>query len=270
MRRSPMRIIRGLRREFVAAIYDLFSRLMPQSEEQLAEDSTDVWEHRDGDDTALVSGSHWLNQGGGWTDTVWREYGESHLEMVKDGLRLAGRTSPIRSVVDWGSGGGSNAAAIAPTVERYFGVDISDSNLGECMRQAQALGLNNFEPILIPAAYPEDVLQQMDHSISAVDFFLCTAVYQHLPGRSYARRVTDIAMRLLADDGIALINIRYSNLKRQNRNWRRSYKKHATHFNHYTVWEFQKEMEELGMDVMEIRMQPLTHHAYFFLRKFRS
>ena len=66
MRRSPMRIIRGLRREAAAAIYDLFSRLMPHSEEQLAEDSTDVWEHRDGDGTALVSGSHWLNQGGGW------------------------------------------------------------------------------------------------------------------------------------------------------------------------------------------------------------
>ena len=47
-------------------------------------------------------------------------------------------------------------------------------------------------------------------------------------------------------------------------------KKHATHFNHYTVREFQREMQQLGMDVMEIRMQPLTHHAYFFLRKFRS
>ena len=29
-------------------------------------------------------------------------------------------------------------------------------------------------------------------------------------------------------------------------------------------------LEDLGMDVMEIRMQPLTHYAYFFLRKFRS
>ena len=186
--------------------------------------------------------------------------------MIRDGLKLADTTSPIRSVVDWGSGGGSNAAAICPTVDRYFGVDISQSNLEECVQQTQAAGIKNFQPILIPAAYPEEALQQ----INAADCFLSTAVYQHLPGRSYARRVTDIAKKLLTDDGIALINVRYSNLKRQNRNWRRSYKRHADSFNHYTGYEFEKEMEYAGMDVMEIRMQPLTHHAYFFLRKPRS
>ena len=37
----------------------------------------------------------------------------------------------------------------------------------------------------------------------------------------------------------------------------------------YTVWEFQQEMEESGMEIMEIHMQPLTRHAYFFLRKSR-
>ena len=265
MRRLSMRILRGLRREVAAGIYDLFSRLKPHSEEQLAEDSTDVWEHRDGYDTALVSGSHWLNQGGGWTDTVWREYGEAHLEMIRYGLRLTGGNSTIRSIVDWGSGGGSNATAICPAVERYFGVDISQSNLDECVRQTQAAGITNFHPILIPALRPEVVLQHID----GADCFLSTAVYQHLPGRSYARRVTDIAKKLLTDDGIALINVRYSNLKRQNRNWRRSYKRHATHFNQYTVHEFEMEMTRSGMDVMEIRMQPLTHHAYFFLRKLR-
>tara|TARA_B100000029_G_scaffold495905_1_gene561484 strand:+ start:179 stop:616 length:438 start_codon:yes stop_codon:yes gene_type:complete len=98
--------------------------------------------------------------------------------------------------------------------------------LDECVRRTEDLGLKNFEPIHIPAPYPEEVLKQID----SVDFFLSTAVYQHLPGRSYARRVTDIAMRLLADDGLALINIRYSNLKRQNRNWRRSYKKTCRFF----------------------------------------
>jgi len=263
-----MRIIRGLRREVAFAIYDLFSRLMPHSEKQLAEESTDVWEHRDGDGdtTALVSGSHWLNQGGGWNDTFWREYGESHLEMIKHGFRLSGRNSPIHSLVDWGSGGGSNAAAISPIVDRYFGVDISQSNLDECMRQTQRLGITNFQPILIPAVRPEEVLEHVNEA----DCFLSTAVYQHLPGRNYARRVTDIAKRLLTDDGIAVINIRYSNLKRQVRNWRRSYKSHATHFNHYTVWEFEMEMAYAGMEVMEIHMQPLTHHAYFFLQKLKS
>jgi hypothetical protein len=239
---------------------------MPHSEEQLAKDSTDVWEHTDGDNTASLAGSHWLNQGEGWTDTVWRGYGEFHLQLIKDGLGLAGRTSPVHSVVDWGSGGGANAVAICPTVDHYFGVDISQSNLDECVRQTQALGITNFKPILIPAARPEEVLQQ----VNAADCFLSTAVYQHFPGRNYARRVTDIAKGLLTDDGIAVINIRYANLKRQVRNWRRSYKSHATHFNHYTVWEFEMEMAYAGMEVIEIRMQPLTHHAYFFLRKLRS
>ena len=61
-----------------------------------------------------------------------------------------------------------------------------------------------------------------------------------------------------------------SYLKRQVRNWRRSYKSHADRFNHYTVWEFEMEMAYAGMEVIEIRMQPLTHHAYFFLRKLWS
>ena len=267
MKRSPMQIIRGLGREVVAGIHDLFSRLMSHSEKHLVEDSIDVWEHRyeDGDNTASLEGSHWLNHGS-WNDTHFREYGQLHLEMIKDGLEMAGRTSPVRSVVEWGSGGGSNATAICPITDHYFGVDISQSNLDECVRQSQAVGITNFEPIHIPAVRPEEVLQQ----INAVDCFLSTAVYQHLPGRSYARRVTNIAKQLLADDGIAIINIRYANLKRQVRNWRRSYKRHATHFNHYTVWEFEMEMAHAGMEVMEIRMKPLTHHAYFFLRKLRS
>ena len=89
-----MRIVRGLRREVAAGIYGLFSRLMPHSEEQLAEDSTDVWEHTDGGNTASLAGSHLLNQGGGWTDTVWRAYGELHLRLIKDGLGLAGKNFP--------------------------------------------------------------------------------------------------------------------------------------------------------------------------------
>ena len=42
------------------------------------------------------------------------------------------------------------------------------------------------------------------------------------------------------------------------------YRRPADSFNHYIVWEFQKEMEESEMDVMEIRMRELTRDAYFF------
>jgi len=78
--RSPIRIFSGLRREAAAGIYGLFSRLMPHSEEQLAQDSTDEWEHKESGNTGSLAGSHWLNQGGGWTDTDSRQYGEFHLQ----------------------------------------------------------------------------------------------------------------------------------------------------------------------------------------------
>ena len=252
--------------EIANRIYDNLARVIPHSEKTLAKDAEAVWSNLEAGPRSTRLGSHWL--GHGWSDETWNEYGSAHLAMIEDVQRMSGRPTPLKSVMEWGSGGGANAAAICPAVDRYIGVDISSVNLEEVDRQLQGRGLDNFQPILIPAISPENAIPAVENSNNpAVDCFLSTAVYQHLTGRDYARRVTKIARRLLADDGIAVINIRYWDLPRQSRIWRRSYTDNYAAFNKYTVNEFELEMAKAGFRVMEIRMQPLTHHAYFFLQK---
>ena len=268
MPRSPIRIIRGIRREIGARTYDAFARYTPDSDAQLTQDVHTYWDTTASATAPKTEGSHWQGHGS-WNDEFWNEYGQLHLAMIEDAREMSGRSSRIDTVVEWGSGGGANMAVIGPAVGKYFGVDISSGNLEECVRQSTVRGLDNFQPIHIPVDNPEEAVQKITGAEggSTVDCFLATAVYQHLPGRQYARRVTDVAMRLLKEDGIAVINIRYWDLPRQSRIFRRSYLDNGHAFNKYTVYEFEVEMVAAGFEIMEIRMRPLTHHAYFFLRK---
>ena len=253
-------------REIANRVYDTLARIIPDSDETLARDAEAVWSNLEPGPASTRLGSHWL--GHGWPEDTWDEYGGAHLSMIEDAQRMSGRSTPLKTVMEWGSGGGANASAICPAVDRYIGVDISSVNLEEVGRQLQDRGLDNFQPVLISAVDPEDAIPAINGSDgAAVDCFLSTAVYQHLPGREYARRVTEVARNLLADDGIAVINIRYWDLKRQIRILRRSYTDNYAAFNKYTVYEFEVEMARAGFTVMEIRMQPKTHHAYFFLKR---
>ena len=146
--------------------------------------------------------SHWLGEGR-WADEVgWRRIGEEHFELHRTLLKLAGRREPIRTMMEWGQGGGANAIRFASDVSTYIGVDISDPNLKEVRRQLESRGHFNFRGILIDAAKPESVLVDCDQRL---DFFMSTAVFQHFPNKEYGIRVTKIAHQLLADDGIAMI-----------------------------------------------------------------
>ena len=266
-RRLPSRILRRAPREIVSRAYEALSRVVPHDDIRLARDAEDVWNNLNSGRASTREGSHWLGHGS-WDEVTWGEYGKMHLAMIEDGRRMSGRPGAVETVVDWGSGGGANASAICPTVRQYFGVDISAINLEECSKQLASQGQSNFIPILIPAAKPEDAIPAIRNTgVTTVDCFFSSAVFQHLPGRGYTRRVTNIAKELLADDGFALINIRYWDLGRQSRILRRSYVDNFRAFNKYTVYEFEVEMSRAGFEVMEIRMQPKTHHAYFFLRK---
>ena len=270
MARSPLRIIKGVRRELMATAYDDVARFFPHDDSRLARDAQEVWDHDIENGAGSKEGSHWRGHGD-WSDDTWLGYGKLHLEMMEDAMKLAGREKPIRTALEWGSGGGANSSAFSAVVDKYVGIDISESNLEECVRQNNADGRDNFVPIHVPAEWPEAAEQLVKSAgIEPVDFFLSTAVYQHLPGRRYAARVTDTAKKLLADDGLAIINIRYWDLARQNRNWRRSYQDNAHEFNKYTVYEFQREMAVAGMEILEVRMRPITRHAYFVLRKKKS
>jgi predicted O-methyltransferase YrrM len=208
--------------------------------------------------------SHWLGEGR-WTDEAeWRRIGEEHFELHRTLLKLAGKTEPIRKMMEWGQGGGANAIRFASDVSTYIGIDISDPNLKECARQLESRGHQNFRGILIDAAKPEGVLQECNQPL---DFFMSTAVFQHFPNKEYGIRVTKIAHHLLADDGIAMIQTRYDDGNPCYKPKTRDYKTNVITFTSYMIDEYWNLVRDLGFRPLAVILKPETNYAYYLLAK---
>ena len=156
-------MIPGPARRFLKRVAGMNSspEAVPQPLEVVADDAKEYWS---GSETAVDQRdmSHWLGEGR-WADEAgWRRIGEEHFELYRTLLKLAGRTEPIRTMMEWGQGGGANAIRFANDVSTYIGVDISEPNLKECARQLESRGHHNFRGILIDASKPEGFLAECD------------------------------------------------------------------------------------------------------------
>lgn len=88
-------------------------------------------------------------------------------------------------LLEWGPGGGANLLAFAGSSRRLYGADISTKNLAECASVLAELDPSpEFRPILV-GDDPTTVADAFDEPI---DVFVSTAVFQHFPMRSTARR----------------------------------------------------------------------------------
>ena len=93
--------------------------------------------------------SHWAEEGR-WEDAeAWENVGKAHLEMFRKLCQLAEIARPVKTMIEWGPGGGANAVWFCTEVDDFYGVDISEANLTECQRQLQKRNLNGFHPILV-------------------------------------------------------------------------------------------------------------------------
>jgi hypothetical protein len=208
--------------------------------------------------------SHWRGHGR-WADQrAWASLGERHLEMFHKLCALTGRTGKMRSMLEWGPGGGANAVAFAPHVRRFYGVDISPANLAECGRQLEVIGFADWRPIAIDAGRPEECLAAIDEP---VDFVLSTAVFQHFPGKGYGVRVLGILNQLLASDGIALIQIRYDDGSEVLRCKTSDYEKNVVTFTSYRIEEFSRLASEAGLDPVSLVLKPGDCYAFYLLKK---
>lgn len=165
-----------------------------ESKSTLTRDASDYW------NASKSSGiirdlSHWVREGRWGDEQAWHNIGRHHQGMHANLNILAKRTTPVRSMLEWGSGGGANAVTFSQEIPLFYGVDISSANLEECGRQLSNNNYVGFHPILIEIDKPESCLKVVK---SPVDFFLSTAVFQHFPSKSYGERVTRIAFQLLA------------------------------------------------------------------------
>jgi len=253
-----------LRNRIVAYVSGLLQdRLPPQPESRLISDAGRFWAGSE-DDRALRDLSHWAGEGR-WTDpAAWERIGRAHLTMFERLCLLAECKKPIRSMVEWGPGGGANAIHFCHKASRFYGIDISQANLDECERQVRALGLPGFTPVLIPADRPEECEKTI---VEPVGFFLSTAVYQHFPSRNYGIRVTRIAHRLLTENGIALIQIRYDDGDRAHGSKTRNYADQALSFTTWTIDEFWVVAAECGFEPLAIGLDTDTKYAYYYLKK---
>ena len=208
--------------------------------------------------------SHWKGEGRFADEEFWERIGKSHLAMVREMQRMLDSTDKITSMIEWGPGGGANAVKFATEVERIYGVDISRSNLDECQLQLQKINFDGFNKIHFPIDQPEKCFEVIEEK---VDLFLSTAVYQHFPSKAYGRNITAIAYRLLNENGLALIQIRYEGGRNIFFTKRRNYRKNFITFTSYPIHEFWSMASEIGFKPLAVRLKPSTNYAYFFLYK---
>jgi SAM-dependent methyltransferase len=208
--------------------------------------------------------SHWRGQGRWSDDSTWRAIGERHFDSFEKLCAMVQRPRPIRSMVEWGPGGGSNAVAFAREVTEFYGVDISEANLAECGQQLSRMDFAGWRPLKIDAGDPRGCLNAIKVPL---DFFLSTAVFQHFPGKAYGAEVMRIAHRLLAPAGIALISIRYDDGSEALRPKDRDYATNAVTFTSYGVEEFAEIARKIGFEVLSITLSPEDCYAAYGLVK---
>jgi 2-polyprenyl-3-methyl-5-hydroxy-6-metoxy-1,4-benzoquinol methylase len=253
--------LRAVGRRFFAT-----PRGVAQSTRRIAEDAQAYWSGSTTDED-LRDLSHWAGEGR-WSELDrWKQIGRTHFGMFRTLCELAGVAQPAGRMLEWGPGGGANAVRFAETFDTFVGVDISESNLDECGRRLTAVGYEGYQPVLIDAAEPESVTARVAEPI---DFFLCTAVYQHFPGREYGERVTRAAAAMLAPEGLALIQTRYPSDDPATASKRSDYCRNVLQFTAYRVAEFWTLARRCGLEPMMVKLVETDRYAYYFLRKARE
>jgi ubiquinone/menaquinone biosynthesis C-methylase UbiE len=239
------------------------------SEKKLASDNQDYWS-KDYSNPNLAQDAHWKNNGKFEDHQRWLNLGKEHLDLILNYSSIINLQFPFKQIVEWGCGGGANAVHFAPITEKYIGIDITSESLVECNKQIVESGHNNFHPVLINASNPESVL---DVGICEVDLFICTYVYELFPSPAYGLTILKLANRMLKEDGVALIHIRYNDGKKGQQSKRWGYKLHPYVMTTYTIEEFWEKSKEFGFEPLGIFLkpdQPLVNdynYAYFFLKK---
>ncbi|MBC6990584.1 class I SAM-dependent methyltransferase [Hymenobacter sp. BT491] len=261
-------------RNVIAHVYRSGERVIRENlhlydpESKLIADSQRYWNRTDR--SCIPGNAHWRGNGVfAGDDARWLAMGRHNLAQF---ARLAGpaylRTP--RRIVDWGCGGGANAVHFAPGAARYYGVDITAASLRECHRQLQALACEAFVPVQFEADQPEHALE---HIPKACDLFFSTYVFEIFPTKEYGSRVLNIASKLLTNDGLAFIQIRYDDGTSASQPHRWGYAQNLPHMTTYRIEEFWQNAEQCGFTPQLVtleRQQAVElgeRYAYFLLKK---
>ena len=239
-----------------------------QPESRLARDSQSFWNGPLHDDS-WRNNSHWQDGSAFADDNAWRAVGQGHLDLYEHFARAVQYDRPLGRVVEWGSGGGANAVHFAPRSQEYVAVDVAADSLVECERQVRAVCDTPFTAVLADVADPEAAARRVPQPC---DLFLCCYVLEMVPTPEYGLRLLRIAHDLLADDGLALIQIKYRTASWRTRPRRRRYRSTtAASMTTYRIEEFWTAATSCGLRPELVTLVPKNdldeRYAYFLLSK---
>lgn len=257
---------------YVIALEDTIRSIfnISQSEDKVISDSVKYWSKDYSENSTLSQDAHWRGKGIFEDEERWLKVGKENLDLIS---RYSGPLNlhfPVKQIVEWGCGGGANAIHFAPKTDEFVGIDIAAESLKECEQQITRCGLNNFHSILIEASRPESVLS--DRNLCP-DIFLCTYVYELLPSRAYGLRILNIANKILKNDGVALIQVRYSDGRMDKYATKSKYSKNPYNMTTYTIEEFWNHAISHGFEPVGVVLKPVQplvndqHYAYYILAK---
>lgn len=202
----------------------------------------------------------------------WQAMGRRHTGLFAEFARAAGIERPVRSIVDWGSGGGANAVAFSDDCQEIHCVDVSEAALAECGRQLSAHNPScNFRPVLITVPNPEAALELIPNG--SIDLFVSFYVFELLPSPEHGARVLRIAHQLLRPGGVCFIQIKYQTDSWMTRTRRWAYTRSAANMTSYRVEAFWELAEQCGFLPKTITLVPNPpevpdkRYAYFMLQK---
>jgi len=230
----------------------------------IASESQRYWQHERGYEWR---GDSHIRDNSPVDDRTWVSIGEDHLALFSKLANVVERHKMGR-VVEWGCGGGANAVAFAPRCDEFIGVDVAETTLAECARQVADVCDTPFSPVLVEVADPEAAVRMISPKC---DLFLCFYVLELVPSQEYGLRLLRIAHDLLTDDGLALVQIKYSTRSWRTLPRRRRYRAHLADMTTYPIDEFWTAAERCGLRPEAVHIVPKTaldeRYAYFLLSR---
>lgn len=222
------------------------------------------WSASDGDGS-WESNSHWRD---GIGDDAFEEVGRGHWEMYQRFARALGVQAP-GTVIEWGAGGGANAAAFAPRAKRFIAADISPDNLAECSRQVRAVCDTPLDIRRIDLADPDAAADGLRHGC---DTFLCLYVIEVTTGVDAVRTILGIAQRVLRPGGMAFVQMKYHTGDGRTRGRPGlAYTRNLALTTTFTIEEFWQLADECGLAPQLITLVPRnrldSRYAYYALTK---
>ncbi len=220
-------------------------------EDKIIADSQKYWT-----DLNVVEKGHYThNRGAGIfkDDEKWLAVGRQSLEIFQEFTRAIQYDKPIKSIIEWGCGGGANAVHFAPLAEKFYGLDISKACLDECAKQLRHEGFHHYKMVEIDASYPEKALQAISHP---VDLFFCLYVMEVLPSKDYTERILEIAHQMLTSGGLAYLQYKYTTPQWDTQPKRWNYSNDPPNMTSYWIDEFWQVCEKHGLMPKVMKLIP--------------